>query len=88
VVTFNNTVSATGKWFGITTGGTGNTINIGGILPNGSQLLVYDPISAYTTFTKKSTGAWNGAPTLNVGSGFFARTTNATPVTWIQNVGP
>jgi len=30
VVTFNNTVSATGKWFGITTGGTGNTINIGG----------------------------------------------------------
>jgi hypothetical protein len=30
VVTFNNTVSAVGKWFGITTGGTGNTINIGG----------------------------------------------------------
>jgi fibronectin-binding autotransporter adhesin len=30
VITFNNTVSAAGKWFGITTGGTGNTINIGG----------------------------------------------------------
>ena len=30
IVTFNNTVSAAGKWFGITTGGTGNTINIGG----------------------------------------------------------
>lgn len=30
VVNFNNTVSASGKWFGITTTGTGNTINIGG----------------------------------------------------------
>jgi fibronectin-binding autotransporter adhesin len=29
-VNFNNTVTATGKWFGITTSGTGNTINIGG----------------------------------------------------------
>src|SRR5439155_234373 len=29
-VTFNNTVSSSGKWFGITTSGTGNTINIGG----------------------------------------------------------
>src|SRR5439155_24222523 len=29
VVTFNNTVSSSGKWFGITSG-TGNTINIGG----------------------------------------------------------
>jgi autotransporter-associated beta strand protein len=30
VVTFNDTVSSSGKWFGITTGLTGNTINIGG----------------------------------------------------------
>jgi len=34
-LTFNNTVSASGKWFGITTSGTGNTINIGGTFTSG-----------------------------------------------------
>jgi len=72
---------------GITNTGS-NTLNIGGALPNGSQLLTYDPVLLYTTFTKKSTGAWNGTANVNVGQGFFARTTNATPITWIQNVGP
>jgi len=72
---------------GITNTGS-NTINIGNVLPTGSQLLTYDPVTLYTTFTKKSTGAWNGTANLNVGQGFFARNTNATPVSWIQNVGP
>jgi len=66
-----------------------NTINLALALPNGSQLLTYDPVTTYTTYTKKSTGIWNGNPTINVGQGFFIRHTNgASPVTWIQNVGP
>jgi len=64
-----------------------NTLNIGNVLANGSQLLTYDSVLGYSTFTKKSTGAWNGTTTVNVGQGFFARNTNAAPVTWIQNVG-
>lgn len=65
-----------------------NTLNIGNVLPTGSQILTYDPVLAYSTYTKKSSGAWNGTTTINVGQGFFARNTNAAPVTWIQNVGP
>jgi len=65
-----------------------NAINLGLVMPNGSQVLTYDPVTAYTTYTKKSTGIWSGNPTINVGQGFFARNTNATPVSWIQNVGP
>lgn len=42
VVTFNNTVSASGKWFGITTGGTGNTINIGGTFTSGDFYVMND----------------------------------------------
>jgi autotransporter-associated beta strand protein len=34
-INFNNTVSASGKWFGHTTSGTGNTINIGGSFTSG-----------------------------------------------------
>jgi hypothetical protein len=30
VINFNNTVSATGKWFGMTTSGVGNTVNVNG----------------------------------------------------------
>jgi fibronectin-binding autotransporter adhesin len=42
VLTFNNTVSATGKWFGITTSGTGNTINIGGAFTSSDFYVMND----------------------------------------------
>ena len=41
-VTFNNTVSAAGKWFGITTGGTGNTVNIGGAFTSSDFYVMND----------------------------------------------
>lgn len=81
-----------GSMFPIASGMTNvgsNTLNIGLALPNGSQVLTYDPVTTYTTYTKKSSGIWNGNPTINVGQGFFVRHTNGvSPITWIQNVGP
>jgi len=42
VVNFNNTVNAAGKWFGITTSGTGNTINVGGAFTSGDFYVMND----------------------------------------------
>jgi hypothetical protein len=41
-------------------------------LPQGSQVLTWDPVSGYTT-TKRLAGGWNGSTNLPPGMGFFVR---------------
>lgn len=46
-------------------------------LPNGSQVLTWDPITQYTTYQKGGTAhLWNGNTSLNPGNGFFVRNGN------------
>jgi hypothetical protein len=56
-----------------------NTLNLGGVLPNKSQVLTYDNSGSgsYITATKGS-GVWNTNLQLNVGQGFFVRSQSAT----------
>jgi hypothetical protein len=73
---------------GIHTNQGSNTINLP-VLPNKSQVIVYDQVNGYQTaqyFT--SSGAWNAAFQVDVGQGFFIKNTGVSPASWVQNVGP
>ena len=56
--------------------GNGNQLTnlMSSALPNGSQVLTWDPITSYTTYQKGGTAhLWNGNATLGPGTGFFIR---------------
>jgi len=54
--------------------GATNTINLGGVLPNKSQILIWDNSGpgGYVT-SQKTGGTWNQNLTLNPGQGFFVK---------------
>ena len=61
-----------------------NTLNLGGVLANKSQVVIYDNAGAgtYTTATKAS-GSWNTNLLLSVGQGFFIKAATAGS-NWVQ----
>jgi hypothetical protein len=61
-----------------------NTINLGGVLPNKSQVVVYDSGTGLYTTASKQSGAWNTNLSLSVGQGFFVRSQAAT--NWTQTL--
>ena len=65
-----------------------NSLNFGDILPNGSQVLVYNNPGGYATTSAKKAGAWTPVYTLNVGQGFFIRNLSNAPAQWTQSVTP
>jgi hypothetical protein len=57
-------------------------------VPNGTQLLKFDPnIQDYATFTKVIFGAgWSpSVPSLDVGEGFFIKNNGGSPFDWVRN---
>src|SRR5208283_632234 len=67
--------------------GNGNQVTniMSSALPKQTQVLIWDPIAGYSSFTKGGTGAWNGNTNLTPGIGFFVRNgsvgSGAPPVT-------
>lgn len=59
-----------------------NTLNLGGVLANKSQVIVYDSVGGYFTSTKGS-GVWGSNLQLSVGQGFFIKAQTAGS-NWVQ----
>lgn len=61
-----------------------NTVNLGGVLPNKSQVAIWDvPSQGYITATKGS-GTWGTNLNLNPGEGFFINSKAAT--NWVETL--
>ena len=58
--------------------GATNTVNLGGVLPNKSQVYAWDPIGQTYVIASKVAGAWNTNLNLTPGEGYFIKASGAT----------
>lgn len=70
---------------GLLTDSGDNTLNLGGVLANKSQIVVYDSNTGIYTTASKISGSWNTNLSLSVGQGFFIKAASATNWTQVLN---
>jgi hypothetical protein len=63
---------------GLLTDAGDNTLNLGTVLANKSQIIVYDSNTGTYTTASKQAGVWNTNLTISVGQGFFIKNQAAT----------
>jgi hypothetical protein len=64
--------------------GSTNTLNLGGVLPNKSQILVWDSSSQGYNTVSKGQGTWSSNVPINPGQGFFIKSSAAT--NWVETL--
>jgi hypothetical protein len=69
---------------GVSTGDT--NLNVGTILPAGSQVLTWNVAAQTYSQSTKAGGVWNSTVTANVGDGFFMRNKNGPATNWVQTL--
>jgi hypothetical protein len=87
--TTTNALAAGYKLVGNTVPFAGDTtadanINLGGLLPNKSNIIKWDSTTQGYVGVSKSFGAWSGPLTVAVGDGFFVNNGAAPSLNWVQ----
>jgi len=65
--------------------GATNTINLGGVLPNKSQILTWDTTAQGYITSQKTGGTWSTNTALNPGVGFFVKSQNGGS-NWVETL--
>jgi len=61
-----------------------NTVNLGGVLPNKSQILIWDPVGQGYITASKIAGNWNSNVALTPGVGYFIKANG--PTNWSETL--